>query len=161
MEKLRQLRLTFQCPEGLPASIGHLDSLELLELTGAGPAARLQLPETLGRLHNLKELRLRDGARSTVLPVSAGALLHLEKFEMVNAGITTLPDSLGACSRLTEITIVSAGNFEHLPGRFLELPNLTRLQLEVCHPEPYLRFQGERLRWLATERNVWFEIRLY
>ena len=161
MKKLRRLRLTFQCPEGLPASIGHLDSLELLELTGAGPAARLQLPETLGRLHNLKELRLKDGARQSVLPVSAGALRQLEQFEMVNAGISTLPDSLGACSRLTEITIVSAGKFERLPERFLELPNLTRLQLEVCQPELYLRLQGERLRRLARERNMWFDIRLY
>ena len=161
LKNLRELRLTFRCPDGLPAAIGRLDSLQLLELTGFGPAARLQLPETLGRLQNLKELRLKEGARPSVLPVSAGALWQLEKFEIVNAGITTLPDSLGACTRIQEITIITNGNFERLPERFLDLPNLTKLQLEVCQPEPRLRFQGERLRRLATERNVWFEIRLY
>lgn len=160
MKKLRQLRLIFRCPDGLPPAIGRLDSLQLLELTGSGPEARLQLPETLGRLQNLTELRLTDGALPATLPESSGALRKLEKFELANAGITALPDGLGACSRLTGITITTAGNFERLPEGLCDLPNLTSLKIEVCNPAPYLRVQGERLRRQAAAQNRWFEIRL-
>lgn len=160
MKKLRQLRLTFRCPDGLPPTIGRLDSLQLLELTGSGPEARLQLPETLGRLQNLTELRLTDGALPATLPESSGTLRQLEKFELVNAGITALPDGLGACSRLTEFTIVSAGNFERLPEGLCDLPGLTKLKIKVCDPALNLRIQGERLRRQAAGQNRWFEIRL-
>lgn len=160
MKKLRELRLRFRCPDGLPPAIGRLDSLQLLELTGSGPESRLQLPETLGRLQNLKELRLTDGALPCTLPESAGALRRLEKFEMMNAGIAALPDTLGACSRLREITILSAGNFERLPEGLSDLPDLIHMEIEVCNPALYLRIQGERLRRQAVAQNRWFEIRL-
>ncbi|MDX2135761.1 MAG: hypothetical protein SFV52_13310 [Saprospiraceae bacterium] len=160
MKKLRALRLTFRCPDGLPPAIGRLDSLQLLELTGSGPESRLQLPESLGRLQSLKELRLTDGALSCTLPESAGALQQLEKFGVVNAGISALPDSLGACSRLTEVVILSAGNFERLPKGLSYWPNLTRLKIEVCNPTPYLRQQCERLRRQGASQNRWFEIRV-
>ena len=160
MKKLRRLRLTFRCPDGLPPAIGRLDSLQLLELTGSGPESRLQLPESLGRLRNLKELRLTDGALPGTLPESAGALRQLEKFEMVNAGIAALPDSLIACSRLAEIIIATAGDFDRLPEGLCELPNLTRLKIEVCNPTLHLRVQGEWLRHQAAQRNRWFDIQL-
>lgn len=161
LKKLRELQLRFVCPQGLPASIVLLDSLQVLKLTGSGQQSRLQLPETIGNLKQLKFLSLNDGAQTVKLPASIGRLKALETFKAELAGINALPESFADCEQLKELSIVTAGYFEPLPERCALLPNLSSVKLEVCQPANALRFQCEQLKTICSSRGGNVEFRLY
>ncbi|MCC6460490.1 MAG: hypothetical protein IT260_08470 [Saprospiraceae bacterium] len=158
---LQELRLTFRCLEGLPPQLEQLGALEILDIKGEGPGATLQLPETLGRLSQLKELRLSNGARPAVLPLSLGQLTALNKLELINAGIEALPDSISQCLHLQELIIKTNGVFQGLHNSFFELQELETLVLDICQPAPKLGLQAGLLQYFKPPSRRWFEIRLH
>lgn len=161
MKKLKELRLVFICPEGLPSSLGLLDSLQLLELTGVQAQSRLQLPETIDQLSQLKTLKLAYGGQDVELPATIGKLKALKTFSAEQAGIRMLPESFGNCSKLTELTIITSGHFDSLPDACIQLPNLTQITLDICQPDTKLRWQGEKLKALCNSRNGSIYVRLF
>jgi len=62
------------------------------------------LPESIGALVGLKELRLDDN-QLTALPESIGALVGLKTLNLYNNQLTALPESIGALVGLEELNL--------------------------------------------------------
>jgi Leucine-rich repeat (LRR) protein len=83
--------------ESLPDSFGNLRSLETLGIDKMDfrnddrePVAPLALPESIGRLSKLKELRIEVPLQS--IPGWLGGLSSLQTLDIASDTITALPD---------------------------------------------------------------------
>ena len=108
----------------LPASLGNLTHLELLELGGNDLSGSI-LSE-LGNLTNLRSLGLSSNQLSGPLPTWLGNLTHLEALGLnFNQLSGTLPSSLGNLTKLERLYL----GFNQLSGALpSSLGNLTNLQ---------------------------------
>ena len=147
---LQVLRLCYYeaIPESLPACIGDFANLRTLDLTFVR-----SLPESIGKLANLQELRLAHMRNIKSLPESIGDLTNLKVLTIFFSGIESLPqsignlqglrtlylsgnpnlksfpDSIGALTRLEHLNLDSAG-ITSLPSSVCNLPNLWLVMLE-------------------------------
>ena len=85
----------------LPERIGRLTNLKTLRLNNNNLES---LPDWIGNLTNLKSLRLGgNGLKS--LPESIGNLTNLEYLDLSNNNLETLPDSIGNLKNLKELDV--------------------------------------------------------
>ncbi|CAK9018032.1 unnamed protein product [Durusdinium trenchii] len=133
---------------GLPASLGNLSRLKLLQLQNNRLAS---LPESLGRLSSLVELYLEDNELSS-LPESLGNLGTLRTLKLYNNKLKLLPPSLGSLSRLRELYLGN-NKLRSLPESFVQLSALMRLHIR----SNLLSSLPESLGNLSMLREIYLE----
>lgn len=103
--------------EDLPEEIGELGKLrELVIDNGNGCSMNVALPRSVGRLENLRVLRLygaldgRDigegderAAKSKPLPETLGNLVRLEELDLGRNGLTSVPQQVGSLRGLKKL----------------------------------------------------------
>ena len=128
----------------LPSTIGQLDNLEVLNITGNPMTS---LPEEIGDLDNLRELLAGDsykvsldtwlcltdcesyhyvGVELTSLPESIGNLSNLEILDMPYGKLRTLPGTIGNLSELL-ILNVSSNELTNLPAQITNIPYIEEI----------------------------------
>ena len=109
----------------LPDEIGCLANLVRLDLTDARKFE--SLPASIGRLQNLKELRLPTIMR---LPSEIGNLVRLKFLSLGVTGIKSLPSSFGRLQNLRELLIYSS-RLNRLPDSIGNLTSLEKLKVDA------------------------------
>lgn len=131
----------------LPSTIGQLDNLEVLNITGNPMTI---FPEEIGDLDNLRELLAGDsykvsldtwlcltdcesyhyaGVELTSLPESIGNLSNLEILDMPYGKLRTLPGTIGNLSELL-ILNVSSNELTNLPTQITNLPYIEEINFD-------------------------------
>jgi Leucine-rich repeat (LRR) protein len=118
----------------IPASIGELTNLKVLNLNGAMdptpsdtnspiPASKIKtLPATIAKLQNIEELDLeRDRLQSVPLPVAS--LKKLKKLDLDYNDVHELPSFVGELGNLQELSVRSNGGIK-LPDSLSKLSGL-------------------------------------
>jgi len=108
----------------LPESIGKLTNLKELYLGGNKLRT---LPESFGQLTKLEDLRLGYN-KLTSLPESIGRLTNLVELGFENNELTSLPESIGKLTNLTELYL-DRNKLTQLPESFGNLTKLDVLKL--------------------------------
>lgn len=85
------------------------------------------LPESIGRLSNLKRLNLAVNSLS-ILPDSFGNLKEVEHLSMKNNYLETLPECIGNLRNLKSLNL-NSNMIVHLPESFGKLTNLFKLNM--------------------------------
>lgn len=102
--------------QGLPESIGNLQSLERLDLQ---ENQLTSLPQTIGNLQSLEYIDL-DFNNLTRLPESIGKLQSLKYMYLNNNQLTSLPQTIGDLQSLRDLYIDN-NPLTSLPPSFLQL----------------------------------------
>ena len=122
--RVKSLKLKNNSLTSLPAEIGNLTNLTMLEL-------RINffksLPASIGKLTNLTGLDLRKNSL-TSLPAEIGKLTNLTKLEVENNSLTSLPATIGKLTKLTELKL-RVNSLTSLPAEIGNLTKLTELGL--------------------------------
>ncbi|MDM8561450.1 hypothetical protein [Candidatus Parabeggiatoa sp. HSG14] len=115
-----------QLSGSIPESIGKLRNLKSLDLWGnqlSGP-----IPESIGNLENLKNLDLAINKLSGPIPESIGNLENLKSLDLKNNQLSgPIPESIGNLGNLTELDLKSNQLSGPIPESIGNLDNLTRL----------------------------------
>jgi Leucine-rich repeat (LRR) protein len=104
----------------IPESIGKLTNLRRLNITGNLYLS--QLPEAIGQLHNLETLEL-DGGYLVSLPETIDGLLNLKYLNVQNNRLEHLPNSIGNLTKLECINLIG-NNLMTLPESIVNLSGL-------------------------------------
>lgn len=128
--------------EDLPEEIGQLQKLEELVIdNGNGCSMNVRLPRSVGRLSNLRVLRLygaldpRDleekrPVKSKALPDTLGGLEKLEELDLGRNGITSLPPEVASLRGLKKLSL-DYNEIRALPSFVGDLPNLQELSVNA------------------------------
>jgi len=154
LTKLKYLGIVGNLTGEIPAEIGSLDSLVLLnfganELSGEIPSTIGNLknleylylssnllsgsiPEEIGNLTNLIELGIRRNELSGNLPSSLGNLIALNVLELSdNSQLSgVIPTEIGDLKNIRSIRIINCDLQGQLPASLFTLPNLSTLLLK-------------------------------
>ena len=149
--------------EDLPEEIGQLQKLEELVIdNGNGCSMNVALPRSVGRLANLRVLRLYgalDGrevgaedpaqnAPSKPLPDTLANLSGLEELDLGRNGITTVPRQVASLRGLKKLSL-DYNEIRVLPSFVGDLPNLQELSLNanggVTLPASLAKVKGLKL----------------
>lgn len=100
--RIRHFNFTNADAKGdIPAELGNLRALE--SFTFAVNRVKGVIPNGLSFAKNLKSIYIRDSWGITGLPKDIGLLSNLESLTISGTSIAELPESLGKCTKLTEI----------------------------------------------------------
>ncbi|KAL3692612.1 hypothetical protein R1sor_006263 [Riccia sorocarpa] len=88
------------------------------------------LPETIWQITHLESLLLCNLWKLMILPEALGNLHSLQELKLWSCAIESLPESLGQLSRLISLEIESCPNFKTLPGTVGGLSSLGSLVLK-------------------------------
>lgn len=116
LKNLRILELSFNPISGtIPSELGNLKELEILAINGAN--LRGNIPVELGNLSNLKHLHLSSNQLTGIVPSSLGYLPEIEVFNVFDNQLGgALPVQLGYGVHLKEL-MVAKNNFTN-PNAF-------------------------------------------
>ncbi|KAI9116513.1 hypothetical protein K1719_012680 [Acacia pycnantha] len=115
----------------LPESIGSLTSLQELRLTDSRSLA--SLPESIGSLTSLQELDLNHCFVLASLPESIGSLTSLQKLNLNScSSLTSLPESIGSLTSLQGLYLCNCFDLLSLPESIGSLTSLQELYLNDC-----------------------------
>ena len=121
--RVDRLNIVYDGLTKLPESVKYLTVTSLVmsncQLTG--------LPESIGRLSNLKELHLANN-RLTSLPESIGNLSNLTKLYLRDNQLISLPECIGNLSKLAELYLGN-NKLKILPESAVDLSSLESLDL--------------------------------
>lgn len=120
LANLKELRITKSFPGELPACLGRLEKLTLLDLESDSLTA---LPAGISGLRNLRVLNLRENPLQQ-LPAAIGQLNELRELGLNEAGLTALPAWIGQLTKLEELDLRN-NQLTALPD---EVTRLTRLR---------------------------------
>ncbi|KAL3689099.1 hypothetical protein R1sor_015408 [Riccia sorocarpa] len=112
--------------KALPEALGNLHSLQELKLYSSAIGS---LPESLGRLSGLTHLKIKGCGNLKALPEALGNLHSLQRLKLHSCAIESLPESLGRLSALTHLEIRGCGNLKTLPDTIGGLSSLGSLVL--------------------------------
>jgi hypothetical protein len=128
---LTELQMSCDDVLQLPASLGQLTSLEVLDLSNCRRLARL--PDAIGQLSALQTLRLRSCRSLRALPASIGRLSTLRTLDLHSCdALAALPDSLGELPGLQTLDVSSCKRLTLLPASFDRLRSLSTLNMQWC-----------------------------
>jgi Leucine-rich repeat (LRR) protein len=128
--------------EDLPEELGQLQKLEELVIdNGNGCTMNVRLPRSVGRLANLRVLRLygaldprdleeRRPVKSRALPETLAELQRLEELDLGRNGISAVPQQVAALRGLKKLSL-DYNEIRRLPPFVGELPNLEELSLNA------------------------------
>ncbi|MDQ2745659.1 MAG: leucine-rich repeat domain-containing protein [Acidobacteriota bacterium] len=106
----------------IPASIGKLQNLRVLRLYGAIESAK-PLPAAIGQLRNLEVLDLgRNGLTS--VPTSIAALSNLKTLRLEYNALKAAPAFVGSFKNLQELSLDANENIKTLPASLGKLQGL-------------------------------------
>lgn len=141
IRKLSNLRsLLIACPaqiDALPPEIGSLSKLERLVLDNNDKCqARLVLPEAIGKLRNLRTLRLHGtlevpagkSKAEDLLPKSFTQLSSLAELDLGHNGLTEVPPQIGALEKLERL-LLDDNPLTEIPPFVAKLKRLKELSL--------------------------------
>lgn len=146
----------FAFPDLIPETLGRLQSLTFLDISGCdflyslpetlcdlkslvlldlGCSSELtSLPESLGKLGVLRALDLRGCFHLTSLPESLGQLQSLTFLDIRGClGLGSLPDSIGELGSLKELDFSGCGGLSALPESIGRLRSIRAMKFENCH----------------------------
>ena len=137
--RVTELRLRYNILAGeLPAELGNLDYLQILNLSGTGLSG--EIPSELGNLTNLIELWLWGNELSGEIPPELGNLVNLESLALsVNNLSGEIPPELGSLTNLQWLDLSRNRLTGEIPAELGNLSNLDELylfenQLSGCIP---------------------------
>ena len=109
LDNLRVLELSFNKLSGeLPSEIGQLTSLELLIISGNNLNG--SIPASIGKLNALKELHLSSNGFTGIVPATFSNLSNLEILNIFDNNLSgTLPVGLSNLSKLKKLIIAENG----------------------------------------------------
>ncbi|XP_076937477.1 receptor-like protein EIX1 [Bidens hawaiensis] len=136
----------------IPESIGKLNNLRVLRLGGYSLIG--SIPESLGRLTNLRVLELWGNNLTFSVQESLGRLTNLRISE--NSLTGSIPESLASLTNLRELQISENSLTGSIPESLASLTNLRVLELTSNSltgsiPESFGRLKG--LTWLSLQSN--------
>src|ERR1044071_157593 len=143
--------------EDLPEELGRLQRLEELVIdNGNGCTMNVRLPRSVGRLANLRVLRLygaldpRDlgegrTGKSKALPDTLADLQRLEELDLGRNGIGSVPRQVASLRGLKKLSL-DYNEIRQLPPFVGDLPNLRELSLNanggIALPPSLARLKG-------------------
>ena len=123
---LRQNNLT----GSLPAELGQLEKLRVLDLAGNRFSGRI--PLEIGDLDSLEHLSLNGNQISGIIPSSIGQLLELRYLALSENRLSgPIPADLGDLGRLEVLRLENNRLSGEIPQELAKLSNLTRLNLRA------------------------------
>ncbi|KAL8090847.1 hypothetical protein AgCh_040060 [Apium graveolens] len=131
--------------EVLPIELGYIESLEVLNAWGLTVST---LPDSIGDLSNLVELRLSYNDNLKTLPDSICNLRSLELLDFrFCEKLVEVPDGLGKITSLSELRASNATQLKMIPD-ISQLSILTELDLSGCHPLLSIAELPSNLKWI-------------
>ncbi len=144
--------------EDLPEELGQLRKLEELVIdNGNGCSMNVSLPRSIGRLSNLRVLRLygaldpRDlerparSPKSKALPETLANLQKLEELDLGRNGLRSVPPQVAALKGLQKLAL-DYNALREIPSFVGELPNLQELSVNanggVLLPQSLAKIKG-------------------
>ncbi|KAL2623402.1 hypothetical protein R1flu_003607 [Riccia fluitans] len=130
MSSLKDIQLkgnwNLQALSGMIGQLSHLQSLSLSHLTNLNV-----IPESLGNLYSLQELKVKDCPIDS-LPESLGQLSSLRRLKVSFCrNLKTLPDLIGDLSSLESLDL-SGSALHSLPDTIKNLSQLKSLDIKFC-----------------------------
>ena len=110
--------------DAVPAELGQLTSLEMLDLTGNQLTS---LPAEIGQLTSLKVLYLIDN-RLTIVPAEIGQLASLKWLELNNNQLMSVPAEIGQLTSLERLDLAGI----QLNGVPFAIFHLSAFGCDVC-----------------------------
>jgi hypothetical protein len=124
---------SFGCLEELktlPEEIGNLRKLEELIIdNGNGCSMNISLPSSIGKLENLRVLRLYGAIGAPNLPATIGNLRKLEILDLGRNGLKSVPPQIAALSNLKTLRL-EYNDLRAVPPFMGEFKNLKELSLD-------------------------------
>ena len=126
----------FESLETLPEEIGNLSKLEKLIIdNGNGCSMSVSLPRSIGKLKNLKVLRLYgaieadEQGKAKSLPDSISNLTQLEVLDLGRNGLEAVPPQISALTNLKTLRL-EYNNLSSIPEFIGDFKNLKELSLD-------------------------------
>ena len=112
----------------LPAEIGNLRKLEKLIIdNGNGCAMGITIPASIGHLQNLKVLDLR-GALGKAIPNAVAKLQNLEELDLSQNGLRAIPSPVASLHKLKTLRL-DYSDITEIPGFIARLKSLKDLSV--------------------------------
>ena len=151
LKNLQQLRIYHTEIKELPKEIGKLSSLEIIDISGdyMQGVSITRLPNEIGQLKNLRELRASDGALTFIpssiaeceslqildldnnpfisIPFAIFQLKYLQELGLSCYSLTSLPQDISSCKSLNKLRL--GGKAYSIPNGISKLQYLTDLQI--------------------------------
>jgi len=135
----------------LPSNLGELAQLQSLEI-GHGVTELRALPDSLCQLRSLQRMHVR-GCPVSSLPSALGKLVNLRELKLLqNHRLTSLPAGLADLTALTLLDLRMCSRLTSLPSRLGNLAALETLILDGCRQLPVLPESIGQLVSLRTLR---------
>lgn len=116
--------------EELPEEIGNLRKLEeLIVDNGNGCSMNIRLPRSIGKLENLRVLRLYGAIDTPALPDTIGNLRKLEVLDIARNGLKIVPPQIARLSNLKTLRL-EYNDLRRLPDFVGDFKNLKELSLD-------------------------------
>ncbi|MEO0341008.1 MAG: hypothetical protein AAF242_17580, partial [Bacteroidota bacterium] len=135
----------------LHSSTFSLTTLERLHIHYCGFT---QLPEEIGQLTNLTELKVESNQLLTSLPSTIGLLASLESLGLDQCALTELPSTMGGLRNLKSLSI-GQNQLTDLPASLEYLDNLVQIDFSGNQftAFPPMLADMSRLRFIAGKNN--------
>ncbi|XP_063938664.1 TMV resistance protein N-like [Daucus carota subsp. sativus] len=157
--------------EALPLKLGNIESLRKLDAEGLSV---LKLPDSIGCLGKLVELRLSsnnyletlpgnvcnlralevlsisDCRSLKALPVQCGNIQSLKVLNATELTVSKLPDSIGCLFKLVQLRLNNNENLESLPDSVCNMRSLQNLEIEDCCRLLYIVKLPPNLKWIRA-----------
>lgn len=152
LKNLQQLYISETGIKELPKEIGKLSSLEIFDISGNseyGGVSITRLPNEIGQLKNLRELKASNGALTFIpssiaeceslqildlddnpfisIPFAIFQLKYLQELGLSCYSLTSLPQDISSCKSLNKLRL--GGKAYSIPNGISKLQYLTDLQI--------------------------------
>lgn len=119
LTKLQSLRVSGCKLKSLPAELGTLTNLQILEI-GGNPDVK-ELPKEIGKLSQLHTLKM--GNVKVALPAEFSALKSMKTLEMVSCNVTEFPKVILDMPNMADLNLAS-NKLTSIPAELSKLKNL-------------------------------------
>ncbi|KAL1802233.1 hypothetical protein ACET3Z_030880 [Daucus carota] len=130
MESLKELDAHGLAVSQLPNSIGHLS--KLVELRLSHNKELITLPDTICHLRSLEILYIDSCSSLTALPADLGMIDSLKELHARCISVPNIPDSVGHLTKLVKLILRGNKNLKTLPHTMSNMRSLETLDIDDC-----------------------------